>query len=63
MKDSGSYTIDVLLKIFAVVVLVGIAGLLFFGTWRDGQWYNLPFAWVTVAVGAWWTSQFIREVK
>lgn len=63
MRDVGALTIDVLLKIIAVVVLVGIAGLLFFGALRDGQWYNLPFAWVTVAVGAWWTSQFINELK
>ena len=50
-------TLSLLLKIFAVVVLVCV-GLMFLG----GITVLLPntaFAWVAFAVAAWWLSSFI----
>lgn len=63
MRDVGRVTLEVALKVIAAVILAVIVGGLFFGAFRDGDWYNLPFAWASVAAGVLVASTFVDRVN
>lgn len=52
---------NIILRWLAVIALV-IAALIFAGAIRDGQWYNLAFAVVTLAVALWWASTLVDTI-